>query len=96
MHGPELFDNNSRHSYTDSRFESRSFFADQPRTPETGGEGRMHQEFLRERVQRAEKIAAKGGIDAADDPLGGMGVFGRWNVGNWCESPQALRHDIGL
>jgi 3D-(3,5/4)-trihydroxycyclohexane-1,2-dione acylhydrolase (decyclizing) len=31
-----------------------------------------------------------------DDPLGGMGVFGRWNVGNWCESTQALRHDIGL
>ncbi len=30
------------------------------------------------------------------DPLGGMGVFGRWNVGNWCESAQRLRHDIGL
>ena len=56
----------------------------------------MHQEFLGERVQRAEKIAARGGIDAADNPLGGMGVFGRWNVGNWCESAQALRHDIGL
>jgi 3D-(3,5/4)-trihydroxycyclohexane-1,2-dione acylhydrolase (decyclizing) len=28
--------------------------------------------------------------------LGGMGVFGRWNVGNWCESTQALRHEIGL
>jgi 3D-(3,5/4)-trihydroxycyclohexane-1,2-dione acylhydrolase (decyclizing) len=28
--------------------------------------------------------------------LGGMGVFGRWNVGNWCEEVQALRHDIGL
>jgi 3D-(3,5/4)-trihydroxycyclohexane-1,2-dione acylhydrolase (decyclizing) len=31
-----------------------------------------------------------------DDPLGGMGVYGRWNVGNWCESTQALRHNIGL
>ena len=31
-----------------------------------------------------------------DDELGGMGVFGRWNVGNWCESTQALRHEIGL
>jgi 3D-(3,5/4)-trihydroxycyclohexane-1,2-dione acylhydrolase (decyclizing) len=31
-----------------------------------------------------------------DDELGGMGVFGRWNVGNWCQSTQALRHDIGL
>ncbi|MCX7670104.1 MAG: thiamine pyrophosphate-dependent enzyme, partial [Anaerolineae bacterium] len=30
------------------------------------------------------------------DPLGGMGVFGRWNVGNWCTEVQALRHDIGL
>jgi 3D-(3,5/4)-trihydroxycyclohexane-1,2-dione acylhydrolase (decyclizing) len=31
-----------------------------------------------------------------DNELGGMGVFGRWNVGNWCESTQALRHEIGL
>ncbi|MDY6913318.1 MAG: thiamine pyrophosphate-dependent enzyme [Planctomycetota bacterium] len=30
------------------------------------------------------------------DELGGMGVFGRWNVGNWCEDVQAMRHDIGL
>ncbi len=30
------------------------------------------------------------------DPLGGMGVFGRWNVGNWCVDTQALRHSIGL
>lgn len=30
------------------------------------------------------------------DPLGGMGVFGRWNVGNWCEEVQRLRHEIGL
>ncbi len=30
------------------------------------------------------------------DELGGMGVFGRWNVGNWCTETQALRHDIGL
>jgi 3D-(3,5/4)-trihydroxycyclohexane-1,2-dione acylhydrolase (decyclizing) len=28
--------------------------------------------------------------------LGGMGVYGRWNVGNWCNETQALRHDIGL
>ena len=31
-----------------------------------------------------------------DDPLGGMGVFGRWNVGNWVEGTQGLRHEIGL
>ncbi len=30
------------------------------------------------------------------DPLGGMGVWGRWNVGPWCDSVQALRHEIGL
>ena len=30
------------------------------------------------------------------DELGGLGVFGRWNVGNWSEETQALRHEIGL
>jgi 3D-(3,5/4)-trihydroxycyclohexane-1,2-dione acylhydrolase (decyclizing) len=30
------------------------------------------------------------------DPLGGMGVYGRWNVGNWSEDVQKLRHKIGL
>ncbi len=30
------------------------------------------------------------------DPLGGMGVFGRWNVGNWCVDTQRLRHEIAL
>ena len=30
------------------------------------------------------------------DPLGGMGVYGRWNVGNWSDEVQALRHEIGL
>jgi 3D-(3,5/4)-trihydroxycyclohexane-1,2-dione acylhydrolase (decyclizing) len=30
------------------------------------------------------------------NPLGGMGVYGRWNVGNWCDEVQTLRHNIGL
>ncbi len=30
------------------------------------------------------------------DPLGGMGVYGRWNVGNWVQDTQELRHQIGL
>jgi 3D-(3,5/4)-trihydroxycyclohexane-1,2-dione acylhydrolase (decyclizing) len=30
------------------------------------------------------------------NPLGGMGVYGRWNVGNWSAEVQALRHEIGL
>ncbi len=29
-------------------------------------------------------------------PLGGLGVFGRWNVGNWVQETQTLRHQIGL
>ncbi len=28
--------------------------------------------------------------------LGGMGVYGRWNVGNWSTDTQTLRHEIGL
>jgi len=35
-------------------------------------------------------------VYSGDHPLGGMGVFGRWNVGNWCEETQTLRHKIGL
>ncbi len=31
-----------------------------------------------------------------DNELGGMGVFGRWNVGNWCRETQSLRHKLGL
>jgi 3D-(3,5/4)-trihydroxycyclohexane-1,2-dione acylhydrolase (decyclizing) len=30
------------------------------------------------------------------DPLGGLGVYGRWNVGSWVGETQALRHEIGL
>ena len=30
------------------------------------------------------------------DPLGGMGVYGRWNVGPWSDDVQARRHKIGL
>jgi len=29
-------------------------------------------------------------------PLGGLGAFGRWNVGTWVEETQRLRHEIGL
>ena len=28
--------------------------------------------------------------------LGGLGAFGRWNVGNWVSDVQAMRHRIGL
>jgi len=35
-------------------------------------------------------------VYSGDNPLGGMGVFGRWNVGNWSNDTQTLRHKIGL
>jgi 3D-(3,5/4)-trihydroxycyclohexane-1,2-dione acylhydrolase (decyclizing) len=35
-------------------------------------------------------------VYSGPDPLGGMGVYGRWNVGNWCDDVQAQRHEIGL
>ncbi len=30
------------------------------------------------------------------DPLGGLGAWGRWNVGNWVADAQRRRHDQGL
>jgi thiamine pyrophosphate-dependent acetolactate synthase large subunit-like protein len=30
------------------------------------------------------------------DPLGGLGAYGRWNVGSWVDEVQALRGKIGL
>ena len=35
-------------------------------------------------------------VYAGEDARAGMGVFGDWNVGNWCESVQAEHHRIGL
>jgi 3D-(3,5/4)-trihydroxycyclohexane-1,2-dione acylhydrolase (decyclizing) len=35
-------------------------------------------------------------VYCGDNELGGMGVFGDWNVGNWCERVQAEHHKIGL
>jgi 3D-(3,5/4)-trihydroxycyclohexane-1,2-dione acylhydrolase (decyclizing) len=31
-----------------------------------------------------------------DNPLGGMGSFGRWNVGSWVETTSALRHELEI
>jgi 3D-(3,5/4)-trihydroxycyclohexane-1,2-dione acylhydrolase (decyclizing) len=30
------------------------------------------------------------------DPLGGLGAYGVWNVGNWCEDVQARYHAQNL
>ncbi len=35
-------------------------------------------------------------VYSGDDPLGGLDAWGRWNVGNWVDDTQALRHKIGL
>lgn len=35
-------------------------------------------------------------VYSGDDERAGMGVFGDWNVGNWCERVQAEHHRIGL
>lgn len=50
----------------------------------------------KEELQAAlEKAHAAGGLAlvhipvyCGDDPLGGMGAYGSWNVGNWCEDVQ--------
>ncbi len=31
-----------------------------------------------------------------DDELGGLGAFGSWNVGSWCDDVQKEKHRIGL
>jgi 3D-(3,5/4)-trihydroxycyclohexane-1,2-dione acylhydrolase (decyclizing) len=57
-------------------------------------------ETLRTALERAGKHAGLSLIHVpvyyGPDPLGGMGVYGRWNVGNWCDEVQMLRHEIGL
>ena len=35
-------------------------------------------------------------VYAGPDPMGGLGVYGSWNVGNWCEDVQREHHRIGL
>lgn len=35
-------------------------------------------------------------VYSGNDELGGMGVFGDWNVGSWCDDVQSEHHKIGL
>ncbi len=57
-------------------------------------------ESLREALEKAKEhdgiSLVHVPVYSGNDELGGMGVFGRWNVGNWCEATQKLRHEIGL
>ena len=57
-----------------------------------------------ESLERAlDQARAHGGLSLIHLPVyfgpderGGLGAFGRWNVGNWCADTEALRHEIGL
>jgi len=63
-------------------------------------EGGQSPESLQNALDRAGEYNGLSFINLpvyfGDDPLGGMGVYGRWNVGNWSDDVQALRHQIGL
>lgn len=51
-------------------------------------------------LEKAKKFAGLSVIHLpvyyGTDELGGLGAFGRWNVGNWSEETQNLRHKLGL
>lgn len=68
-----------------------------------GVQGLFGGHSVRELLDALDKARAYEGLSLihlpvyyGEDPLGGMGVFGRWNVGNWCIDTQSMRHDIGL
>ena len=35
-------------------------------------------------------------VHYGDDELSGLGTFGDWNVGNWCERVKKMKHEIGF
>lgn len=63
-------------------------------------EGGRTMESLRKALDEAHKHRGLSLIHVpvyyGPDPMGGLGAFGRWNVGNWVEETQRLRHEIGL
>jgi 3D-(3,5/4)-trihydroxycyclohexane-1,2-dione acylhydrolase (decyclizing) len=62
-------------------------------------DGGRSPESLRAALEQAGKHAGLAFIHLpvyyGTHPLGGMGVYGRWNVGPWSEAVQKLRHEIG-
>ncbi|GAA0268547.1 thiamine pyrophosphate-binding protein [Actinomadura nitritigenes] len=64
----------------------------------------LHGGYTRESLREAlEKARRQEGLSLVhvpvyfgDDPAGGLPSYGRWNVGNWVEDTQRLRHEIGL
>jgi 3D-(3,5/4)-trihydroxycyclohexane-1,2-dione acylhydrolase (decyclizing) len=63
-------------------------------------DGGSSPESLKEALQLAGRYAGLSLIHVpvyfGSDPLGGMGVYGCWNVGNWCDEVQNLRHQSGI
>jgi 3D-(3,5/4)-trihydroxycyclohexane-1,2-dione acylhydrolase (decyclizing) len=63
-------------------------------------DGGTNLENLKTALNKAKKFEGLSLIHVpvyfGSDELGGMGVYGRWNVGNWCDDTQRLRHEIGL
>jgi 3D-(3,5/4)-trihydroxycyclohexane-1,2-dione acylhydrolase (decyclizing) len=63
-------------------------------------EGGQSPESLRAALDRARAHAGLSlvwvPVYFGPDERGGLGAFGRWNVGNWCAQTQRLRHEIGL
>jgi len=64
----------------------------------------LHGGYRPEELEAAlEQAATAGGLAVihvpvyfGDDPLGGMGSFGRWNVGSWVAETSALRHELEI
>ena len=60
-------------------------------------------ESVEELEKALEKAYAYDGLSLIHVPVyfgreefGGLGSFGNWNVGNWCERVQKLKHEIGF
>ena len=60
-------------------------------------------ESVEELEKALEKAYAYDGLSLIQVPVyfgreefGGLGSFGNWNVGNWCERVQKLKHEIGF
>lgn len=64
----------------------------------------LHGGYRPEELKAAlDEATAAGGLAVVhvpvyfgEDPLGGMGSFGRWNVGSWVADTSALRHELEI
>ncbi|MCP4401961.1 MAG: thiamine pyrophosphate-binding protein [bacterium] len=62
--------------------------------------GGYSQKKLQSVLKKAHKYAGLSvvyiPVYCGEHELGGLGAFGSWNVGNWCEAVQEEKHQIGL